>query len=341
MKINRNIRILIAGDWKYDIYEQALFDGFIHLGITPLKFSFSEYLKYPDVSALRTLLLHRKQIEIVNKKLEEYSASVKPGLVFIQRPFFISPETIKKIKNISAVKIFGFHNDNPFANIKAKLKNYNYINSLKYYDTIFVYRPSNLNDVKKITVKPVKILKPYYVHGMHKRYGRASKIIDVIFVGHSEKIRQKFCKGLILNNIDLKVYGPGWRTDDVFTKNKNIFDPINSVDYAALLNRSKIALAFLSKKNKDIYTRRNFEITACGTFMLSERTPELKEIFIEGKECDYFSSEEELLDKVKFYLKNSSVREKIALAGYNKCIKTRNSNIDRARELLQHYASLN
>ena len=49
--------------------------------------------------------------------------------------------------------------------------------------------------------------------------------------------------------------------------------------------------------------------------MLAERTLMMQEVFEECKEAEYFSSPEEFVDKVRFYLKHDSVREKIARAG--------------------------
>jgi len=39
-------------------------------------------------------------------------------------------------------------------------------------------------------------------------------------------------------------------------------------------------------------------------------------MFKEGKEAEYFSSSDEFLDKVTFYLKNNDARDRIAKAGY-------------------------
>ena len=338
---NKNMKVLIAGDWEYDIYERALFEGFQRLGVSVLKFSFAEYIKHPGSQMLKTMFFHRDEIEYVNEKLVEYVSSTEPDLVFLQRPVFINKRTIYDIKKKSGAKLISYHNDNPFANIKNKLKNISYIRSLDSYDLNFVYRPSNLKDVKKRTDKPVEILKPFYVKGLHKKLNVGSKTTDVIFIGHYEKSRNKYCKAVILNDINLKVYGPGWRNENgIFEKGKNLFGSVDYKKYSRLLNESKIALAFLSRMNNDVYTRRNFEIPATGTFMLSERTPELQEIFIEGEECDYFSSVEELVDKLEFYLKNPTTREKIALAGYNKCVRTHNSNLDRVKEIIKVYQKL-
>ena len=42
--------------------------------------------------------------------------------------------------------------------------------------------------------------------------------------------------------------------------------------------------------------------------MLADRTEDHREFFEEGKEAEYFSSDEEFRDKVKFYLANEAAR---------------------------------
>lgn len=86
---------------------------------------------------------------------------------------------------------------------------------------------------------------------------------------------------------------------------------------------------------------RTFEVPACRGFMLSTRTTEQKNFFKEGKEADYFSTPEELKQKIDFYLKNDELRLKIAEAGYQKLLKSNYSYIDRAKQVLKVFKSLN
>ena len=57
--------------------------------------------------------------------------------------------------------------------------------------------------------------------------------------------------------------------------------------------------------NNDKYTRRCFEIPACGTMMLAQKTNELKSLYKEGTEAAFFSGKEDLLDKIIFYLQEN------------------------------------
>ena len=69
----------------------------------------------------------------------------------------------------------------------------------------------------------------------------------------------------------------------------------------------------------DQHTTRTFEIPACGSLLLADRTEEHQEFFEEGKEAEFFDSCDELLDKLKFYCSNEAARKRIADGGYKRC----------------------
>jgi spore maturation protein CgeB len=65
--------------------------------------------------------------------------------------------------------------------------------------------------------------------------------------------------------------------------------------------------------------------------LLADRTEEHQGFFEEGVEADYFSSDEELIDKAVFYHQNPDVRIKIAAAGRARCVSSGYSYRDRMR----------
>lgn len=68
--------------------------------------------------------------------------------------------------------------------------------------------------------------------------------------------------------------------------------------------------------------------------MLADRTEEHLELFDEGKEAEYFGSDEEYVEKIHYYLKKGTARERIARAGHLRCMTSGYSYDDRIRAVM-------
>ena len=66
---------------------------------------------------------------------------------------------------------------------------------------------------------------------------------------------------------------------------------------------------------------RHFEITAAGGFMLCYHTADIDDFFDVGSECETFSDEQDLLEKIHFYLQHPKKRIEIASAGQRRTLK--------------------
>jgi hypothetical protein len=65
---------------------------------------------------------------------------------------------------------------------------------------------------------------------------------------------------------------------------------------------------------------RHFEITAAGGFLLTYPTPELGNFFRIGEECEVFHNEQDLLEKIAFYVEHPERRREIAAAGQRRTL---------------------
>jgi len=92
-------------------------------------------------------------------------------------------------------------------------------------------------------------------------------------------------------------------------------------DYARAITGSRVSVGFLRTSWPDQHTTRTFEIPACGSLLLADRTEEHQSFFDEGVEADFFSSAEELVDKAQFYVGHETVRSRIAQAGLERSHK--------------------
>lgn len=178
---------------------------------------------------------------------------------------------------------------------------------------------------------------------------------DVGFLGGWEPRREQYLAPLAEAGMDMKIWGGYWDflQDGRWTFRRQIImnqlaggvsfqihqDPtlanswqgreVYGDDYARALSGSRIGLGFLRKVCPDQHTTRTFEIPACGSMLLADRTDEHQEFFEEGKEAEFFGEEAELKEKVKFYTANESARTQISEAGRQRCQRDGYSYLER------------
>lgn len=333
-------RVLLAGNWAWDIYEEALSTGFNDLGwlVTPFRTTAAKgwLSQMPILSRLRPAWTLRR----LNRDFVDVVHRVKPNLIFLWRCIDILPASLAEIRSkFPEVVIFLYHNDNPFSGPKERIKNRHYLGGIIHANLTAVFRPANLKDALAWGADRAEILMPSYIRAVHRPLGGGQQN-DVIFVGHFEDdCRESAIVALHNAGIDVRILGTKWEA--MQRKHQWLAEQeIKQVwgdDYVASLAGAKISLAFLSNKNRDVYTRRCFEIPACGSLLMAPRTKELQRIFKEDEEAVFWSSNEELVEKVRYLLSNESARLSIAEAGRRRVILDAHHEYGRAQQVVKWY----
>lgn len=88
-----------------------------------------------------------------------------------------------------------------------------------------------------------------------------------------------------------------------------------------VFHESKINLNITSKAIRSGIPLRVFDIFGCEGFLLSNYQTELAEFFEPGIHFDYYTSAEELIEKVNFYLSHEKERKEIAHNAFEKALK--------------------
>jgi spore maturation protein CgeB len=272
----------------------------------------------------------------INKRILETCKIFKPDIVFIVRGLLIKPTTLQTIKSLG-IKSISWSNDDMYARHNRSLW---YTWSLKYYDLVGTQKSynCNANELPSLGAKVLFQNKAFdpKVNYPVENCASFNCVHDVVFVGTKEQDRYEHIRFLAEKGIAVNVYG--WGKPDFGTHHENIIfhdRHLFGEEFSAALGCSKIALNFLRKINRDLQTSRSVEIPASRGFMLAERTEEHLKLFQEGMEAEYFSSKEELLEKVQQYLNNETQRRAIAQAGFERCYTSDYTFKNRMQELIQ------
>lgn len=350
------MKILVAGDWHSELHEEAVYRAFRELGHEVLRFEWHTYFEPTSTlgRALRPFLKAQNKyqmgprVNFLNSRLIAMVAAQQPDIVFIYRGTHILPRTLKKIRECTPhVRLLSYNNDDPFSPHYSKWMWRNHLHGISEYDLVLSYRHQNIEEYRAAGAKRVDLLRSWYVPmpEVEHRIGNSERSHFISFIGHYENDgRGEAVAALVAAGFDVKVYGPycgfgefGW--DNAFKR----FPILNTLEqprwlgrneYAEALLNSDIALCFLSKLNRDTYTRRCFEIPYFGSALLSERTGDLESLYRDGYEAAFFKTIDELLCLAHYYRDNRSRLIDLQVNGRRAVVNGRHDVVSRMQGLL-------
>lgn len=260
-----------------------------------------------------------------NEKIIEMATIFKPEVIFITKGLTIKKSTILRVNKIVPECVVICYSLDDIMNPGNQSKIYK--KALPFYDVHFTSKTYNIPELRLLGAKRVELTKNSYSPLIHKPIAVSDNDkklygADISFVGGYEKERGQTLLCLAESGLKIRIWGNNWDKFKKFHPNLIIeYRAAYGEEYAKVVCSSKILLGFLRKINRDTITTRSIEIPAFGAFLLAERTKDQTDLFEEGKEAEFFSSNEELIRKLKFFIQNDSLRKKIATAGYKKCMK--------------------
>lgn len=135
--------------------------------------------------------------------------------------------------------------------------------------------------------------------------------VEVSFVGQPHGDRRQVIDQIRAAGINIHVFGSGWPQRLTFPQMVEMF------------GRSKINLNLnnaCDARFKQI-KGRNFEVPACGGFLLTGKAENLHEYYEYDKEIGTFDSTPEMIEKIKYYLAHEEEREAMAAAAHERTMK--------------------
>lgn len=347
---NNRVRILQVGDFRFDFYDQSLFEQFeLSPNIEIDKFEIAPYFKnykYKNVIEKITLGIQNRYkigpiIKKINTDIINRTNNQQYNIVFIWRGIHINPSTLLRIKENGA-KIFGYNNDSTFSDkhpswLFSLLKK-----QIRFYDHFYAYRETDIPLYNKEGCSSSLFLPTFDAKRTFPIAG-TSKNYDLVYIGHYENDgRDRLFVELAKTGYKIGLFGQGWQESPLYVELEKAYGEIKPAytNYNELLNSSKIALTLLSKANGDNYTRRTLEIPSTGTAMLAEFTEKQAEWFTPDVEAFYFKDYAEIPHLLSALLQNPEKIDSIANAGYHKVTKEEFQLKHRIDMILKDYCRL-
>lgn len=353
------MKILVAGDWHSELHEEAVYQAFKKLGHEVLKFGWHDYFR-PNKSAVDRLNKRIQNrfvtgpiVQRLNRDFLTAATRFSPDLIFVYRGTHLTADTLKRIRQqLTDVVLVGYNNDDPFAEGHPYSLWRHFYKAVPVYDLMLAYRHHNLDDFLRAGAKRVKLLRSWYFPERNHPVAlspedKCKYECDVVFIGHYEADdRKQYLEELVRQGFKLRLFGPGYDWDPAIKNSPELQSliPVRLVwgeEYNKALCGAKVALCFLSKLNRDTYTRRCFEIPATGTLMLSEHTDDLASLYQEGEEADFFRTREELIEKLSLYLGDENLRQAVAAGGYRRVMADGHDVVSRMKQVLAWVTEIN
>jgi hypothetical protein len=312
------------------------------LGVTVVPFDITPY--HNAGSRLLRTLGHRLKLGPYVRRLNKdlVAAAESAGAlthVWIDKGVWVWPETLHRVRQHTGAALVHFTWDSQFVLNRSRY----FVRAVPLYDVLFTTKRFELDAYRRHGARSVRLTSQAFDacrfdNREPSSDARIRYASDVCFIGHHELHYEQRVRVLVDRKTGMRVWGNRWpraARRKPWLRRVVAGDGLWGEAYPQALRCAKIALGLLSKWIPETVTTRSVEIPACGTMLVAERTPDHQALFEEGKEAEFFGSDEELQDKVTFYLRHDECRERMARAGRRRCLDGGYSVQDRVPELLR------
>ncbi len=285
-------------------------------------------------------------VQRLNHAILEAAQRERANVLLADKVLGLWPATLRQLNRRGVVSI-DYMNDNPFGPRHDPGWRM-FRRAIPRYDLHAVPRQSSVADFLQHGAREAVEIRFTYEPSVHfappVTWSDRDRDRNASFIGTPYDERGPFLARLWRAGIPLDISGsrPHWEAalpEDAFAANFRMGE-LKGAAYRDAIWRSRINLAFVTHSNCDQVAHKSFEITACGGFLLAERTPEHQACFEEDVEAVFFSGWDECRAKIERYLYDEPARAAIAHAGHQRALHSGYDNDTMLRRLLTRAAEI-
>lgn len=257
---------------------------------------------------------------VLNERVCDELAGARPDLVLVLKGAALSPATVRHLRSVTGAPVVNYYPDDPFTQIRANRPIFG-PEVLASYDCCFTFARHLIADYHRLGVRAVEYLPFARDPGMHAPPSEVpDPEFDVVFVGNLDAERIAWLEAAA--DTRLAIFGE--HTRQALSRRSPLhratfFPGVYAADFVRAIRVGAIAVNVMRRQNARSHNMRSYESPACGAFTMSQRTPELIELFREDEELVCFGSPAELRMQIDRWLaKPPESRESIAEAGFRR-----------------------
>jgi hypothetical protein len=310
--------------------------------------SYEYKFRNPSINKVAFRLAAGPLVDRLNRDLLRLAATEKPDILWADKLLSMRPKTLDRMRAMGIATV-SYMIDNPFGPRQDPGWRL-YMKDIPHYDLHVVQRDKNILDYRQRDARDIIKIQTAYEPTIHfpppAEWSDANRNREVSFVGTPYDDRPATLKKLSeLNKFQVVISGhPGvWKRDlgpEAFARLYREGELFQQ-QYREAIWRSKINLSFITHSNLDEFVHKSFEIAGCGGFLLAERSEGHLQRFREDEEAVFFSSYDELVQKIRRYLPDEEARRRIAAAGQARALRDGYHNdhqvsliVDRAQSIV-------
>lgn len=309
--------LVIGGGYEPDCMERHVVETLMRMGC-PTRFV-NTTIGSGRMGATGTAVIYRfarvlvrEPERLAERNILEQISRFAPSLILVIQGNSLSPKTVAAIRARSQAAIACWCQDQISVLGRAYLLGAGYdavfvkdrymqdLFSRMIRSSSFFYLPEACNP---------EVHRPLEITAEDRqRYGCDVLLLGSLYYYRHEILRQ-------LEEFDLKLWGyvPSWLINRL--AGRHMGGDLVLEKKARAVRSAHIALNPLHYAEIDGLNCRAFELAGCGAFQMVTSRPVLREHFVPGMEVETFDSTDELVDKIRHYLKNPHLAAAIAERG--------------------------
>ena len=309
--LHRPLKVLyVALKYDYGIPEQGygnehfnFYDSLVRMGCEVLYFDFATLLREHGRAAMNRLLR-----ETVDRE--------RPDILFCSLyKYEIDTQVMRKITEETETVTLNWFCDDTF-----RFRGFS-SRWAKCFDWIFTVDEWCVPKYKQLGAAHAEYVRwacnPFLYHRSTE-----PALYDVTFVGQPHGDRREAIAALQAAGVSVQTWGRGW--DKGRLSQDEMIEVFGRSRINLNFSNASMRLGWMGKLGMKLPRQikgRLLEVPACGGFLLTGDAPALRQYYEPDKDVGVFSSTQELVEKVKYYLSHEDERVAIAKSGYERTMR--------------------